>query len=119
MIEATCHCGDLRLRLSQAPTRLTDCNCSICRRYGVLWAYYAKAEVEVIPPDGAAQTYVRDDQQSLAFHRCARCGCVSHWEANDPALDRVAINARLLPPETLEEVPVRRFDGAVTFTYLD
>ena len=40
MIEASCHCGAVRLELPRAPRRLLSCNCSICRRNGGLWAYY-------------------------------------------------------------------------------
>ena len=38
---------------AQAP-RLTSCNCSICRRYGTLWAYYNFSEVRVIAARGAS-----------------------------------------------------------------
>ena len=40
MIEATCHCGAVRLKAPHPPQSVTDCNCSICRLLGVLWAYY-------------------------------------------------------------------------------
>jgi hypothetical protein len=36
---SACHCGAVRIILEPAPTRVRDCNCSICRRYGALWAY--------------------------------------------------------------------------------
>ena len=44
---ATCHCGSVSIRLPQAPAEITHCNCSLCRRYGVLWAYYEIAEVVI------------------------------------------------------------------------
>lgn len=47
MIEASCHCGAVRLEIEKAPTEITDCNCSICRRYGVLWAYYTLDQVRL------------------------------------------------------------------------
>ena len=37
--EVECHCGNLRLCASREPDDLTQCNCSICRRLGALWAY--------------------------------------------------------------------------------
>ena len=40
MLTATCHCGAVRVDVPRKPRRLTSCNCSICRRYGTLWAYY-------------------------------------------------------------------------------
>ena len=45
MIEASCHCGAVRLEIDSPPDEVTDCHCSICRRYGALWAC-----LERIPP---------------------------------------------------------------------
>jgi hypothetical protein len=47
MIVASCHCGAVLLEITEAPPEITDCNCSICRRYGVLWAYYSPRQVVV------------------------------------------------------------------------
>ncbi|MDO8323802.1 MAG: hypothetical protein Q7T23_12775 [Phenylobacterium sp.] len=44
---ATCHCAAVRLTCEAAPTEVTECTCSICRRYGVLWAYYEPAQVQI------------------------------------------------------------------------
>jgi hypothetical protein len=117
MIEATCHCGAITLTIADAPTELTDCNCSICRRYGVLWAYYSPTRVQITVPAGT-DIYMWDDK-SIKFHRCKTCGCVSHWSAVDPALDRMGINARLLDPQLAQQAKIRRLDGAVTEQYLD
>lgn len=54
------------------------------------------------------------------MHHGPVCGCVSHWESLDPAgAQRMAVNARLLDPAEIEGVRVRRFDGALSWTYLD
>ena len=116
-IEASCHCGQVTLTAPRPPEAVTDCNCSICRRYGVLWAYYDPAEV-VLPDAGATQSYEWGDR-SIRFHRCRSCGCLSHWYPVDPARGRMGINARLFPLETLAGVRVRKLDGAVTERYLD
>ena len=39
MIEGACHCGAVRWKFDVTPKSATACNCTICRRYGVLWAY--------------------------------------------------------------------------------
>ena len=36
MLLATCHCGAINVEVPEAPTIVSDCNCSICRRYGVV-----------------------------------------------------------------------------------
>jgi hypothetical protein len=35
VIEASCNCGAVRVTCGDAPNELTDCNCTLCRRYGV------------------------------------------------------------------------------------
>jgi hypothetical protein len=117
VIEASCHCGAVRLTIDAAPETVTDCNCSICRRYGVLWAYYSPKQV-ALSPRGATDIYMWDDR-SIEFHRCKVCGCVSHWTAVDRARARMGVNARLMDPEILANARVRRLDGAGTMEYLD
>jgi len=34
MLTATCHCGAVRVTVPRKARTVTDCNCSICRRYG-------------------------------------------------------------------------------------
>lgn len=67
-------------------------------------------------PDGASQAYVWADA-SLAFHRCKTCGVTVFWQSLTDK--QFAVNARLCPLEALEHVPVRHFDGANTWQYLD
>jgi hypothetical protein len=109
MIESSCHCGAVKLEIDTAPETVTNCNCSICRRYGVLWAYYSLAQVRV--GEGATDIYMWDDK-SIEFHRCRNCGCVTHWAPVDKARDRMGVNARLMAPEVLAGASVRHFDGA-------
>ena len=116
MIETSCHCGAVRLHVSHAPDSLTDCNCSICRRYGALWAYYSPKDVQV----GTAPTDIYMwGERTIEFHRCRNCGNVSHWLPADRTVDRMGINARLMDPHILAGARVRRFDGADTWKELD
>ena len=117
MIEASCHCGAVKLEVDVdvAPTELTSCNCSICRRLGTLWCYYAPAQVRVV---GTTATYRWGDKM-LDLHRCASCGCVTHWWAIEPASERMGVNARLMPPAIVEAARIRRIDGADTWKVLD
>jgi hypothetical protein len=118
MIETSCHCGAVHLEIETPPETVTDCNCSICRRYGVLWAYYSPTRVRIVSAADATDVYLCNDRQ-LEFHRCRNCGCVSHWAPLDKSLDRMGVNARLMPPEILARARVRRLDGAITWKYLD
>ncbi len=111
MIKASCHCGAVRLEIAVAPDGVTDCNCSICRRTGALWAYYRPDQVTLIHASGATVAYIWGDRM-LALHHCGTCGCTTHWESiEQPPIDRMGVNARLMEID-LEAVPVRKNDGA-------
>jgi hypothetical protein len=115
MIEGSCHCGAVRYTAASAPETVTECNCSICRRLGVLWAYYSPRDVRV---EGPTAIYMWDDK-SIRFHHCETCGCATHWSPVDESVDRMGLNARLMEPAVREAARVRRLDGAATGKYLD
>lgn len=113
MIEFSCHCGSVRFSVEAAPAEVNACNCSICRRYGTLWAYYSPAQVTFAAGNGSTEIYMWGDRD-LEFHRCRACGCVTHWSAVDRAYARMGVNARLMAPEILAAIPVVHGDGAST-----
>lgn len=115
MIETSCHCGAVHLTVPHPPETVTDCNCSICRRLGTLWAYYPASQVTV---RGATDTYQWGDR-ALHFHRCKVCGNTTHWSGVNPAHDRMGVNARLMAPEVVGAARVRKLDGADTWTWID
>lgn len=116
IIDASCHCGAVHLTTELPPQHLTECNCTICRRYGVLWAYYSPQEV-TISAKVATDIYMWGER-SIQFHRCKTCGCITHWAAVDPKSDRMGVNARLMDPSILRPLRIRKLDGAVTSKYL-
>ncbi|HSO33383.1 MAG TPA: GFA family protein [Labilithrix sp.] len=118
LVQASCHCGAIRISLARAPEAVTDCNCSICRRYGVLWAYYSPRDVQLTAAADATDVYMWDDR-AIEFHRCKVCGCVTHWAPRDPAMDRMGVNARLMDLAVLARARVRKLDGAGTEKYVD
>ncbi len=113
-MDATCHCGSIRISVASAPDHLTICNCTLCTKLGTRWVYAAPAQVVVeAPADGLAR-YVREDmdEPALANFRCAKCGCPTHWRLiGDAPGDRMGINANLIEPEALDGLEVRRVDG--------
>ena len=76
-MEGSCHSGAVTWRLAGVPESATACNCTVCRRYGVLWAY--DHEGEGIHVAGPTQAYVRG--KAIEFHFCPTCGCVAFWRA--------------------------------------
>jgi hypothetical protein len=110
MLTATCHCGAVRVTVPRKPRTVTDCNCSICRRYGVLWAYYDAAAVRVEAKPEALHRYSWG-RKSQYFVRCATCGCVMCWQLISPNPDRTGVNARNFEPEVLRTIRVVPLDG--------
>jgi hypothetical protein len=84
----------------------------------VLWAYYSPLDVKLVAASDATDVYMWGDR-SIEFHRCKTCGCVTHWAAVDRALDRMAVNARLMDLSVLAAARVRHLDGAGTERYVD
>jgi hypothetical protein len=119
MIRAACHCGAVRITLDPPPDWVLDCNCSICRRYGALWAYawdrIAKRSLSVVLVQGedALESYIWGDRE-LAFWRCKTCGGLTHHTAlAAPAAIR-AVNARTFVAFDPATVTVHRSDNAHT-----
>ena len=116
-LKASCHCGAVSFTLSRPPVDLGSCNCSICRRLGVLWGYYTESEVEQHFDDNATSTYIQGDK-CLRMHTCRTCGCTTHWSGiegespKDNEDPRMAVNCRLMGPEDQKGIPIREIDGA-------
>lgn len=110
MIEGSCHCGKVQWKLQAIPESATACNCTACRRYGVLWAY--DYEDEGIHVSGSTKAYVRGN--SLGFHFCPECGCVAYWRSLEPNQEgrrQITVNLRLTEPGPIAHLPIDHFDG--------
>jgi hypothetical protein len=109
---ASCHCGAVTIRLPTTPAQVTHCNCSLCRRYGVLWAYCPITEV-VIEAGQPTVTYAWNGK-NVDFHRCAECGCITHWLPRKATRENMGVNARLLEPSLLKAAKINYKDAAGT-----
>jgi len=118
MLEGSCHCGAVRWQFDGVPDSATACNCTVCRRYGTLWAYdYEGERIRVSGPTGS---YVRG-KGHLAFHFCPTCGCVAYWRglSVQDGKRRIAVNLRLAEdPKAVAAVLIDHFDGLETFSDL-
>jgi hypothetical protein len=114
MIQGSCLCGAVGWQFDGQPDGATACNCTACRRYGVLWAY--DYENEGIKVSGKTQAFARG--KALAFHFCPVCGCVAFWRGQQRDREgrlRIAVNLRLAEPEAVAQIPIDHFDGLDTF----
>ena len=114
MIEGSCLCGAVHWRFEGTPDGATACNCTACRRYGVLWAY--DYEGEGIRVTGETRAYARGT--ALEFHFCPTCGNVVFWRGLKRHPDgrlRIAVNLRLAEAKAIADIPIDHFDGLDTF----
>lgn len=102
--------------------KLTRCNCSICRRYGALWAYQQRKAIRVSDEKNALRGY-RWGKGALEFFHCSFCGCVTHYHHTDrreDGSDMSAVNMRNAnDPSRIANLPVRLLDGAGSWKVLD
>ena len=112
-IQGNCHCAAVKWTFTGLIEGATACNCTVCRRYGVLWAY--DYEGEGIHVEGVTTTYIRG--KAIEFHFCPTCGCVAFWRARQEqdGRRRIAVNLRLTEPDAIAQVPIDHFDGLETF----
>jgi hypothetical protein len=114
MLEGSCLCGAVKWKLASPPDGATACNCTACRRYGVLWAY--DHENEGVEVSGATRPFSRGN--ALEFHFCPTCGCMAFWRGkrvDEAGRRRLAVNLRLAEPHAVAQVPIDHFDGLDTF----
>ena len=120
MLTGSCHCGAVKIRVDRKPRRLTSCNCSICRRYGALWAYREDIlankralAMTLVQGADAIETYLWD-QRWVGFCRCKVCGCLTHHVAtHEPQIIR-GVNARMFANFDPARVTIHRSDNAHT-----
>ena len=104
MLRASCHCGAVVLEIARRPRKLTQCNCSICRRYGALWAYCSRSGARLVQGRRSLVKYTQEGR-TREFWRCKICGCVTHHQR--PRGTGIAVNARTMDPQTVADVPIR------------
>ena len=119
MITASCHCGNVQIEVDVKPDSLTECNCSVCRRSGAVWAYYTFDQARVLTAPEHMSAYLWNDRV-IEFYHCNHCGCLTHYEdvEKNPE-NRIAVNARMMAPEEIKDIRIRKFDGAVSWKLLD
>lgn len=118
MYKGECHCGTIQFTVTATPAQLVDCNCSLCRRLGALWAHVPIDSVSIDAPGDAATSYAQGDR-TLAVKTCKYCGCTTHYESLKDDSEVMAVNFRMCAPEVIDEFRIRKFDGANSWKFID
>jgi hypothetical protein len=111
--EGSCHCGKVAFQVDgDLPTEALSCNCSYCRRKGLLLTF--------VPADRFTLSSGSEDLQEYRFnsHRiehlfCRTCGTQSFSVGRGPDGAEVrAINLRCVPAVDLQALKINPYDGA-------
>lgn len=113
MFQLSCHCGKVALSVdADHPTEAISCNCSHCRRKGLLLAFFAPDQVSLDRGEGDLVTY--QFNKHVIDHRfCSTRGCQPYAEGTkrDGSPMR-AVNLRCAPDIDLDALTIRKIDGA-------
>lgn len=118
MLKGSCHCGAAVWTLTDDPGSVTACNCTLCHRYGALWAYdFEGGRVSIAGPTSSYRRPGKDDP-ALEILFCRSCAGVLAWRGSRLEEDgrrRMAVNIRLADLEAVGDLPIDHFDGFDTF----
>ena len=107
--EGGCHCGRVRFRVTASLERVSECNCSICTKKGILHLIVPRERFELLSGDGELSTY-RFNTGVAQHHFCRHCGIHSFYvPRSDP--EKIDVNVRCLEGVNLDEIRASRFDG--------
>ena len=118
MLIGACHCGGAGWALEGDPGSVTACNCSLCRRYGALWAYDYEGERVAVRGETRAYRRAGKDVPALEILFCPTCSCMLAWralEVDEDGRRRIAVNLRMAPPDAVADLPIDHFDGLESF----
>ena len=103
-----CHCGAVRFEVECADAvEVVDCNCSICRKSGLLHLIVPRTRFRLLKGEDALATY-RFNTGVAAHYFCTTCGIKPCYVPRSNP-DGIDVNARCLDaPLELTIVP---FDG--------
>ena len=90
---ASCSCGQLQVRVTSDPIRVSVCHCLACqRRTGSVFGVQARFSSNAVTVSGAAKEYVRigDEGSRITFRFCPECGSTVLYTI-DRLQDAVAI----------------------------
>lgn len=107
----SCHCGRIRFEIDAVIDRITDCNCSICSKKGILHARIAPERFHLLSGTEYLATY-QFGTKAAKHHFCAVCG-IHTFTRPRSAPHLYTVNVRCLDDfdALVREVEIVKFDG--------
>lgn len=108
----SCHCGAVRYGVTADLSSTISCNCSICRRTGMILTFVPADQFQL--QSGADHLADYQFGQKRVHHLfCKSCGVRSFGRGSGPdGREMVAINVRCLDGVDLGSLTPRAYDGA-------
>jgi hypothetical protein len=108
--EGGCHCGRVRFRARLDLDLVSQCNCSVCTKKGILHATTDPADFELLHGKNSLTAYTFGTGNAQHTF-CSNCGMHAFYiPRSEP--DKVTVNARCLDGIDASNLkPTRSFDG--------
>lgn len=102
----SCHCGAVTFEVEAEFTEGISCNCSHCKRKGMLLAFVPKANVTILSGEDKLKTY--QFNKKVIDHRfCETCGVQPFGQSGDT----MAINLNCLVDLDTDSLTINKVDG--------
>ncbi len=111
--QGSCHCGAVTFEVAgDIPGTAISCNCSHCRRKGLLLTFVAP-DAFTLATGADSLTEYRFNTRRIAHLTCKTCGVQAHATGTSPSgQEMVAVNLRAVPDCDLDALELTRHDGA-------
>jgi len=106
-----CHCGRVRYEVATELSAVLDCNCSICRKRGMLWTFVEAKDFKLLA--GEAELVDYQFNKRIIHHLfCRACGVTSFARGRGAdGSEAVGINVRCLDDVDLAGLTLTPYDG--------
>ncbi len=109
--QGSCHCGQIAYEVEGTLDGVMACNCSICRRKGILMWFVPREQLTLKTKPEAMSTYTFN-KHVIKHHFCPVCGIHPFGEGVSPdGKTMAAVNVRCLDDVEADALPVQHFNG--------
>jgi hypothetical protein len=106
-----CHCGRVRFQAACDLAQVLNCNCSICSKRVVLWAFVPAPQFALLQGEDALTDY-QFGKKVIHHLFCSSCGVGSFSQGTAPnGAATYAVNVRCLDDVEVSALSLTPFDG--------